>query len=123
MIGCGCPKCIQSHGERTVAQILTKLNISFKEQVSLRNPYNEGHKFRLDFWIPSLKVIIEYNGKQHYIPIEYFGGELKFIEQQKRDSDLRKTCEKANIHLLEISYKEKDIEKIIKDFINQLPCN
>lgn len=123
VVGCGCPKCSQSHGERIVAQVLTDLNISFKEQVCLKNPYNEGHKFRLDFWIPSLKLIIEYNGKQHYIPIEHFGGELRFKEQQKRDSDLRKVCEKTKTHLLEISYKEKNIEKVIKDFIDKLPCN
>ena len=73
---CGCPKCNQSHGEREVAKILQNLNIEFKEQVSLKNPYDEDRKFRLDFWIPSLKAIIEYNGKQHYVAVEQFGGEL-----------------------------------------------
>lgn len=116
---CGCPKCNQSHGEREVAKILQSLNIEFKEQVSLKNPYDKDHKFRLDFWIPSLRAIIEYNGKQHYVAVEKFGGELQLIKQQKRDKDLRKTCQKCKIHLLEIPYTEKEIEKSVKEFIER----
>ena len=34
-------------------------------------------KQRLDIYIPTFKVAIEYQGKQHYEPVEYFGGEKK----------------------------------------------
>ena len=36
----------------------------------------------LDVYIPSLKIGIEYQGMQHYEPIEYFGGEEHFFRQQ-----------------------------------------
>lgn len=117
-MGCGCPKCQQSHGERLVSNILKKLEIDFKEQILINNPYNEGHKFRLDFWIPKYNSIIEYNGKQHYIPVERFGGELQFNQQIRRDTDLRKYCSEHNINLLEIKYNEKDIKNLIKNFLN-----
>ena len=38
------------------------------------------------------------------MPVKHFGGELKFQNQQKRDSQLRLYCEDFNIPLLEIKY-------------------
>lgn len=35
----------------------------------------------IDFYIPEYNIFIEYNGEQHYVPIEHFGGELQFSEQ------------------------------------------
>lgn len=49
-------------------------------------------------------MFIEYNGMQHYIPVEHFGGELKFQQQKKRDQYVRNYCVKNNIQLLEIKY-------------------
>ena len=57
-----------------------------------------------DFYIPSKNCIIEYNGRQHYIPIEYFGGEIAFEEQKNRDLILEKYCNKNSIKLLIIKY-------------------
>ena len=30
----------------------------------------------VDFYLPDYNLFIEYNGIQHYIPIEYFGGKI-----------------------------------------------
>ena len=35
----------------------------------------------IDFYLPDYNIFIEYNGEQHYVPIEHFGGELQFSEQ------------------------------------------
>lgn len=58
----------------------------------------------VDFYLPDYNAIIEYNGIQHYIPTEHFGGELQFNQQIKRDTDLRQYCKNNNISLLEISF-------------------
>ena len=42
-------------------------------------------KMELDFYIPNLKLAIEYNGEQHYRPVDFFGGEEKFHYTQKLD--------------------------------------
>lgn len=46
---------------------------------------------RYDIYIPSLRIAIEYNGPQHYEPVEIYGGEGGFdktIERDKRKIDL-----------------------------------
>ena len=30
----------------------------------------------IDFYLPDHDIFIEYNGRQHYIPLDYFGGIL-----------------------------------------------
>ena len=37
-----------------------------------------------DFYLPSYNVCIEYQGEQHYRPIDHFGAEVKFKQQVKR---------------------------------------
>ena len=82
---CGCPKCASSHGERLICQILNDLNINYQYQVKIKNPYNDNN-FIIDFKIDN--IIIEYNGQQHYTPVEHFGGELKF-QQQKQNAIIK----------------------------------
>jgi len=42
-------------------------------------------KQHYDIWIPKLKVAIEYQGEQHYTPVDYFGGYGAFITTKERD--------------------------------------
>lgn len=51
----GCPRCNNSKGELEVRNFLIKNNILFKEQYWINN-------FRVDFYLPEQKMIIEYNG-------------------------------------------------------------
>ena len=117
---CGCPKCNMSHGEELVNNILTELNIEFKTQYRINNPYSkEGEvgTFIVDFYLPKLNAFIEYNGKQHYIPVDKFGGELQFQKQEIRDQHLRKYCTENSINLLEIKYSDTNISEIINNFL------
>lgn len=59
---------------------------------------------------PEYNTFTEYNGQQHYIPIEYFGGELKFREQVARDKYVRNYCKANAIKLIEIKYDENVVE-------------
>ena len=52
-----------------------------------------GHQ-HLDIFIPSLKLAIEYQGFQHFQPIEYFGGEKAFRATLKRDLCKKIKCTK-----------------------------
>lgn len=64
---------------------------------------------------------IEYNGKQHYESVEYFGGKKSFELQKKRDSYVRGfvSRHREKLSLLEISYKLKSdtIENKILEFL------
>lgn len=58
----------------------------------------------LDIFIPYLKIAIEYQGKQHFEPVEFFGGQESFLSTLARDERKRKLCEENNIRLI---YVEK----------------
>lgn len=60
----------------------------------------------LDIFIPSLNLAIEYQGEQHYRPIEIFGGEEAFKNIVARDERKLMLCKKNNITLLYWKYDD-----------------
>ena len=108
---------IQSKGEYAVESFLDKNNIEFVKQWRVRNEYSFcKYKFMYaDFYLPEQNMVIEFNGKQHYEPIDYFGGKRMFKIQQNRDKAMRMYCKDNCIELMEISYlEENDIDKILE---------
>lgn len=80
----GCPRCKQSKGERLVADILEELNVSFETQRVFPDcVYKRALPF--DFYLADYNLLIEFDGEQHYRPIEFFGGAIMFEYQQERD--------------------------------------
>lgn len=96
----GCPKCSKSKGEKYVEILLKNNNIQYLDQYK----FEDLPHIIVDFYIPSKNCVIEYNGRQHYMPIEHFGGQLKFEKQQIRDNNLRNYCKINKINLIEIPY-------------------
>lgn len=119
--GGGCPKCCQSRGEAEISRILNKYNIDYISQHKFPNLKCEGY-LKLDFYIPSLNLVIEYDGIQHFYPVEHFGGEKEFKERQKRDELKNTYCKENRINILRIPYtvKFRDIEMVLSDKINLL---
>lgn len=60
----------------------------------------------LDVFIPSENIGIEYQGEQHYQPLEVFGGKAHYERQVELDAQKRKLCLEHNIKLIEIKYDE-----------------
>ena len=101
---CGCR--IQSFGESYVKSILEDMNAEFKPQYTFDDCKNI-YVLRFDFGIlynNKLLGLIEYDGKQHFEPIEYFGGEDGLVETQKRDKIKYEYCKIHNIPLLRLPY-------------------
>jgi len=114
--GAGCPSCMNSSGEDSICKILNELNISFKREYSFDNCIHKSKMF-FDFYLPDHNVCIEYDGEQHFIPIEFFGGEESLISTKERDILKMKYCKENNIFILRISYLDKDrIYFILKNF-------
>lgn len=108
--GHGCNVCCGSIGEKLVNSLLKQYNISYFTQVSLPREEFVDIVPRLDFWTGN--YVIEYNGEQHYKPIDRFGGEEKFIKQQYRDNLVREYCKDAGYDLIEIPYTAKSRNNI-----------
>ncbi|MCZ4318406.1 hypothetical protein O4H26_05330 [Aequorivita viscosa] len=70
----------------------------------------------LDIYLPSLNVAIEYQGAQHYEPIEFFGGQKAFERNVERDKRKKQLCEK---HKCVLIYADKgyDLDEIIKTIV------
>lgn len=106
---CGCET--RSNGELELRQLLQQKNINFKEQYTCSDCVSpKGNRLKFDFAIfdkeNNLQGIIEFNGEQHYNPINYFGGEERFTQIQEYDMIKRRYCFSHHIPLLEIPYTE-----------------
>lgn len=114
--GHGCPQCstcTKSTGEKTITDWLDNYDIAYEKQKTFEG-CKDKYVLRFDFYLPDYDIAIEYNGKQHYEPIDYFGGEATFRMQQHHDEIKRDYCTKNNMLLFEIPYF-KDIDEELKD--------
>lgn len=101
---CGCA--LQSAGERYILSVLEEMNVETAEQYTFPD-CKYKNALRFDFAVfadKKLLYLIEYNGKQHYEPIEFFGGQLRFEEAKIRDEIKKQYCQSENIPLLIIPY-------------------
>lgn len=117
--GFGCPHCNQSKGERKIFNYLRKHEIEFFTEYSFAD-CSYKKKLRFDFYLPKYNAAIEFDGKQHFQPVEYFGGETAFRENIKRDRIKDKYCKRNKIKLLRIKYDESNIESILDSFLLEL---
>lgn len=99
-----------STGELLIQQYLDDKRISYIYQYQV-NINNSIHIF--DFYLPELNSIIEFNGKQHYEAVPFFGGEPKFEKTVERDLIKEQYCKEKKIKLITIKYNEN-----INDFLN-----
>lgn len=60
----------------------------------------------LDIWLPELRLGIEYQGEQHYMPVEHWGGEEGLKKRIANDRKKKKLCKSLNYHLIEFKYSE-----------------
>ena len=70
----------------------------------------------LDIFVPEVSVAVEYMGRQHYEPIEFFGGEAGFKALRERDERKMQLCSTHEIHLHLVRYDE-DIGERAKEII------
>lgn len=114
--GHGCPKCKFSFGENLVEVILKNNNLKYEQQKVFKGlVYKKSLRF--DFYLPDYNACIEFDGEQHYKPIDYWGGEKGFKDLQIKDALKVAYCQVNNISLLRIRFDESDIESAIRGFL------
>jgi len=93
-------------------ELFYKIKKTFSTEVVLHhgNPAWLGRQ-HLDIYFPDKNIGIEYQGDQHQRPVDYFGGEKNFKEQQKRDRRKKLSCQKNGCNLIYV-YPEYDFEEL-----------
>ena len=109
--GCGCPMCNMSKGEVEIRNYLYNNDIKYESQKTFVGCSYKS-LLRFDFYLPEHNMCIEYNGVQHYEPVEYFGGLDNFIICQERDNIKKEYCSQVNIKLLIIKYNNNIFDKM-----------
>lgn len=90
-----------SYGELIIHSLLNSNNINFTPQYSVRI---KGNTHRFDFYLPDFNLFIEYDGRQHYESVDYFGGRNAFEERKIRDAEKSNYVSSVNASLLRIPY-------------------
>lgn len=128
--GTRCPFCGSSKGEQEIAKhlecntdILFKYEYSFDDLLGIN-----GQQLRFDFAVfdknMTLVFLIEYDGEQHYMPVDFKGRGEKWAEEEFKilkthDKYKNDYCINNNIPLLRIPYTEfDDIETILNKQFN-----
>jgi hypothetical protein len=114
--GEGCPYCSMSRGEKQIQMILDECMISYEFQYRVRY---KDQLLIFDFYVPSKRILIEYNGEQHYKKHHFFHkSNQRYTEMKYRDS-LKKQYARAQEHNLHVIKYDKfnDITEIIRALV------
>lgn len=123
--GTWCPICNKSKGENFVAKFLIENKINFEEQKSFDDCIGKRKKLSFDFYLPNYNILIEYDGRQHFEVVNFYGCSIDkanktFNEIIVNDKIKNNYCIQNNIPLIRISYKEKNIEEYLKIKLKEL---
>ena len=114
--GKGCIECSLSKGEAKVAKYLEENGIDYILEYPVINPLT-GHYLRFDFFLPQQNCFIEFDGEQHFKPVNLGGmsdkDALKVHEGIKsRDKIKNKVAKDQNIKLIRIRFDESVSNKL-----------
>lgn len=103
LMGQGCPGCRCSKGENLIRIALDTEGIVYHKEYKL--PETPQYKYRYDFYLPDLDILIEFHGIQHFKPIAYFGGESAYKETVFRDSMKKSIAKSLRKRIVYYNYK------------------
>lgn len=115
---CGCK--IQSSMERSIETFLKSLNIKYETQKRFpdcKYHYTLAFDFALYNDSDDLLCLIEYDGRQHFQPVEFFGGEESYTESLERDKIKDDYCKENSIRLIRFDYT-MNIDEIKECILN-----
>ena len=115
-----CPICNEnpSKGEKKIESFLSENDVKFVKQKTFKD-CKYINVLRFDFYLPEHNLIIEFDGRQHYNPVDFFGGKEGFEEGQIRDNIKNQYCKDNDIKLIRIPYYDfTNIDTILKNILN-----
>lgn len=116
----GCIYCGSSNGENVIRKELTNLGIDFVEQKTF-DGCMDVRDLRFDFYIEYLNTAIEYDGQQHFYPVNFSGKGADYTNAifeatKRRDRIKDDYCKNNGIKLIRIPYTEfNNIHEILRN--------
>lgn len=98
---CGCSK--YSNRENYIADILSEYKINYIPQARFSDCRNV-YPLPFDFYLYDYNTIVEFDGQQHNEPVDFFGGEERFVKTLHNDAIKNDYCAKNNINLIRLPY-------------------
>lgn len=113
------PKIGEGWLSETLLFNIVKVNLEQLGYEVIHNAYPQFlDRQHIDIFIPELNLGIEYQGQQHYEPIDFFGGEEGLRKRQKLDERKRRVCERNGVTLVEFRYDDPLDENFVMNRIN-----
>ena len=120
----------QKYGHKQIGDAWTNETILYRIVCTLfpastvlrhyRPKYLRG--LELDIFIPEIKLGIEYQGIQHFQPIEHWGGSESLEHLQERDAKKKRLCSSNKVRMIYFDYTEglsnKFVAEKIGDFLH-----
>lgn len=100
-LSCGCTQ--MSYHEQYISELLNKYHIIYEQQKRFPDcKYIRPLPF--DFYLPEINTAIEYDGRQHFEAVDFFGGKEAFAIRQRCDEIKNTYCKENNIRLIRLPY-------------------
>ena len=100
----GCPSCNSSKGEKEIRRYLEENHIRFEEQKKFEDCRGHKRPLPFDFYLEDYKMLIEFQGIEHYKSIPFFGGDESFENRKALDGIKKDYAINNGYKFLEISY-------------------
>lgn len=98
--------------ETKLYEIIKEIFPDDKIERHFRLSYLKG--LELDIFIEKLKIGIEYQGKQHFEPVDFFGGIKSHEKLKKRDETKQKLCDSLGVSLIYFTHDEEITLELVK---------
>lgn len=115
-----CPRCFGYQKEEIVRFLLSQSlgRIFYKKKILVKGVENQ---LELDGYCEDLGIAFEYNGRQHYNVIDFFGGEEELKKRKRYDKAKAEYCKNNNIKLIVVKNIEQNasIESIPRQILKE----
>lgn len=120
-----CPFCFEYKGEEKIKNYLNYKSIQYYRQHTfddLKGQTKRRTKLRFDFYLPKQNALIEFDGRQHYVPVNFRGCSNKQAQKThlkliRNDKIKNKYCVDNNIRLIRIPHTIKNVEEHLDNIL------
>jgi hypothetical protein len=121
LTGHGCHKCSVRKGEQMIAELLDAAGVLYYTQVAFSKCVDKLPLW-FDFYLPSKRMLIEFDGDQHFRAKAHWGGEEAFENTKRRDAIKNEFAKSNHYNLIRLTCKDLRAGTLEESLFNLLYC-